>query len=175
MVWCCLLGFNVSGFSAELISQRELRMCSVQLDPSPQQHTMHHWAAQHQETSEGTSEGLPEGISGWKQVLKEMMLHQRRKCRNNLEGKHRAYMEWYSNPPQGFGNKVMFSNSDGWYLLIGARYKHLMSLYSSSVENKRRNRLKNVHSQTKTGSCFTCWASYQCWKGSCVTKNTHGE
>lgn len=44
----------------------------------------------------------------------------------------------------------MFSDSDGWYLLIRARYKYLMSVYSSLVENKRRNRLKNVYSQSKT-------------------------
>jgi len=66
----------------------------------------------------------------------------------------------HSVPPQD-KNSVMFSDSDGWYLLISARYKHLTSVYSSSVENRRRNRLKIVHSEGKTCSCLICLVSSQ--------------
>lgn len=121
--------------------------------------------------------GIPLGNLWLKTNGKKMMLHQRRKWRNNLEGKHSTYMEQSSSIcPWDFENKVLFSNSDGWYLLISARYKYLTSVYSSSVENRRRNRLKNVHSQGKTGSCLICLAAGQRWKSFWVTKeNIHGE
>lgn len=104
------------------------------------------------------------------------MLYQRRKWRNNLEGRRSTYMEqkhWI--PPQD-KKKVLFSNSYGWYLLISARYKYLTPVCSSSVENRKRNRLKSIYSEGKTCSHLICLGASECSRSFWVSKmNVHGE
>lgn len=69
---------------------------------------------------------------------------------NNLEGRHSTDMVKIT---ESF-HMITFSSSDVWYLLISARCKYLTSVYSSSAEHRRRNRLKSVHSGSKTCSCL---------------------